>query len=102
MTTIENWLKKEWPVKSHEGSIRIEFSNGRYIATVVYFVFDKNGRGQPKSDWAVGDEPDEAFTRLWQKAVLTIKELKDSNMLPPQLVDWTHRFLEDESVEDRP
>lgn len=99
MTTIEDWFQKEWPVKPHEGSIGITFSDsdGKYIATIKYFIFNKYGRGAPKTDWADGGTPDEAFSQLWTKAVLTIIELKELGELPMPLADWARRFL---GVED--
>lgn len=96
--TIEDWLQKEWPIKPYEGSIGIALSDKKYIATVKYFVFNINGRGDPQTDWAVGDTSDEAFSQLWQMAISTIKGLKDSNMLPACFTDWAHRFLDAEAV----
>ena len=99
MMTIEEWLQKEWPIKPHEGSIGIIFSGGKYLATIKYFIFNRNGSPGPKTDWAAGDTPDEAFSGLWQEALLTIKGLKGCNMLQPCFNDLAHRFL---NVEDRP
>lgn len=97
MMTIEDWFQKEWPTKPHEGSIRLEFCGGEYIATIKYFIFNKNGKGEPLTDWGMGTSPDEAFSDLLGKTHLTISQLKREGKLPPELTDWTYRFLDEKS-----
>lgn len=100
MTTIEEWLKKDWPLKMFEGDVGVRLtaagnSQARYQATITFFIY-LDGRANIKSDFTDAPTPELALEELWEKSLETIKRLDNENNLPGQLKDWLIRNIERE------